>query len=111
MVCTFMEAAKTLPHRLLYLRLHVNSNCCGNITHMLIAQSFVITESQNHNRRARSALLSTPAFSLQTQAASAGIFKQLMGGQEPSRNRFVVPARHRLAESIPWNRFLGSIKV
>ncbi len=35
-------------------------------------------------------------------------------GQEPSRNRVLVPARqatYRLAESIPWNRFLGSIEV
>ncbi len=35
-------------------------------------------------------------------------------GQEPSRNRVLVPARqatYRLAESIPWNRFLGFIEV
>ena len=44
---------------------------------------------------------------------SAGIFKQSMG----ARNRVGIalsywPARlHRLAELIPWNRFLGSIDV
>jgi hypothetical protein len=44
---------------------------------------------------------------------SAGIFKQSMG----ARNRVGIgllyrPARlHRLAETIPWNRFLGSFKV
>ena len=44
---------------------------------------------------------------------SAGIFKQSMG----ARNRVGIalsywPARlHRLAELIPWNRFLGSLKV
>ncbi len=43
----------------------------------------------------------------------AGIFKQSMG----ARNRVGIelsyrPARlHRLAEFIPWNRFLGSINV
>jgi hypothetical protein len=44
---------------------------------------------------------------------SAGIFKQSMG----ARNRVGIglsyrPDRlHRLAELIPWNRFLGSLKV
>ncbi len=44
---------------------------------------------------------------------SAGIFKQSMG----ARNRVGLgfsyrPARlHRLAELIPWNRFLGSLTV
>jgi hypothetical protein len=44
---------------------------------------------------------------------SAGIFEQSMG----ARNRAGIglsyrPARlHRLAESNPWNRFLGSLKV
>ncbi len=40
-------------------------------------------------------------------------FKAICEGKEPSRNRFVVPAArlHRLAETLPWNRFLGSIKV
>jgi hypothetical protein len=43
----------------------------------------------------------------------AGIFKQSMG----ARNRAEIglsyrPARlHSLAELIPWNRFLGSLKV
>jgi hypothetical protein len=44
----------------------------------------------------------------------AGIFKQSMG----ARNRVVwnglsyPPARlHSLAELVPWNRFLGSLKV
>jgi hypothetical protein len=43
----------------------------------------------------------------------AGIFEQSMG----ARNRVGIglsnrPARqHRLAESIPWNRFLGYLKV
>ncbi len=39
----------------------------------------------------------------------------LVGARELSRNRVIVPARHarlhRLAELVPWNRFLGSIKV
>jgi hypothetical protein len=44
---------------------------------------------------------------------SAGIFRQSMG----ARNQVGIgllyrPARlHSLAEPIPWNRFLGSIKV
>jgi hypothetical protein len=44
---------------------------------------------------------------------SAGIFKQSMG----ARNREVIgllywPARlHSLPELVPWNRFLGSLKV
>jgi hypothetical protein len=44
---------------------------------------------------------------------SAGILKQSVG----ARNRVGIglsyrPARlHRLAETFPWNRFLGSIKV
>jgi hypothetical protein len=48
-----------------------------------------------------------------TAEASAGIFKQSMG----ARNRVGIglsyrPARLlRLAELIPWNRFLGSLKV
>jgi hypothetical protein len=37
-----------------------------------------------------------------------GIFKQYMGAKKPSSNRVVVPARPEL---IPWNRFLGSLKV
>jgi hypothetical protein len=47
------------------------------------------------------------------QVLRAGIFKQSMG----ARNRVEIglsyrPARlHRLAEFIPWNRFLGSINV
>jgi hypothetical protein len=46
-------------------------------------------------------------------SARAGIFKESMG----ARNRGGIglsyrPARlHRLAEFIPWNRFLGSINV
>ncbi len=49
---------------------------------------------------------------VQSNWKRAGIFKQSMG----ARNRVGIglsyqPARlHRLAESIPWNRFLGSIK-
>jgi hypothetical protein len=45
--------------------------------------------------------------------AGAGIFKQSMG----ARHRVEIglsyrPARlHRLAEFIPWNRFLGSVNV
>ncbi len=47
------------------------------------------------------------------QTLRAGIFKQSMG----ARDRVGIglsyrPARlHRLAEFIPWNRFLGSINV
>ncbi len=49
----------------------------------------------------------------------AGILGQsICGGLEPSRNRAVVPARQAILASgidsfvsIPWNRFLGSIKV
>jgi hypothetical protein len=37
----------------------------------------------------------------------AGIFKQSMG----ARNRGLSYRLHRLAELIPWNRFLGSVKV
>jgi hypothetical protein len=47
-------------------------------------------------------------------ATSAGVLEQSMG----ARNRegmglsYRPPARqHRLAESDPWNRFLGSLKV
>ncbi len=45
--------------------------------------------------------------------ASAGIFKQSMG----ARNRLGIglsqrPARlHSLAQLVPWNRFIGSLKV
>jgi hypothetical protein len=37
----------------------------------------------------------------------------MYGGMEPIRNRVVVPAPqvHGLAELVPWNRFLGSLKV
>ncbi len=43
----------------------------------------------------------------------AGILEQSMGAIEPSGIRVAVLAArlHRLAESIPWNRFLGSLKV
>jgi hypothetical protein len=43
----------------------------------------------------------------------AGILDQSMGTRKPSRNRVVVPARQAslLAESIPCNRFPGSLKV
>jgi hypothetical protein len=44
----------------------------------------------------------------------AGILEQSLGAKEPSMNRVVVPARQttfRPAESIPWNQFLGSLKV
>jgi hypothetical protein len=39
-------------------------------------------------------------------------FETIYGDEEPSRNRVVDrPARvHRLAESIPWNRFMGPLK-
>jgi hypothetical protein len=45
--------------------------------------------------------------------SGAGIFKQSIG----ARNRVVIglsyrlARQHRLAELIPWNRFLGSLKV
>jgi hypothetical protein len=40
-------------------------------------------------------------------------FLTIYGGQDPSRKRFSYrPAKlHRLAESIPWKRFLGTIEV
>jgi hypothetical protein len=43
----------------------------------------------------------------------AGIFKQSMGARKRVGIRLSYrPARlHRLAELIPWNRFLGSLKV
>jgi hypothetical protein len=43
----------------------------------------------------------------------AGIFEQSMGARNQVGIGFSCrPARlHRLAESIPWNRFLGSIEV
>ncbi len=41
----------------------------------------------------------------------AGICKQSMGARNRVRIGLSWPAGlHRLAESIPWNRFLGSIK-
>jgi hypothetical protein len=42
-----------------------------------------------------------------------GIFEQYMGARNQVGIGFSYrPARlHRLAESIPWNRFLGSIEV
>ncbi len=52
-------------------------------------------------------------FHSSANAFSAGIFKQSMG----ARNRVGIgfsywPAMpHRLAELVPWNRFLGSLKV
>jgi hypothetical protein len=58
------------------------------------------------------AFLKDPASGLR-QLSSAGIFKQSMG----ARNKVGIglsyrPAwLHRLAEFIPWNRFLGSINV
>jgi hypothetical protein len=44
---------------------------------------------------------------------SAGIFRQSMGARKQvGIGLLYQPARlHRLAEPIPWNRFLGSIKV
>jgi hypothetical protein len=42
----------------------------------------------------------------------AGILEQSIGAEDPSRNRVIELARqttHRLAESIPWNGFLGSL--
>jgi hypothetical protein len=68
--------------------------------------------------RAGAELYGKPAFSLVFNVSfvrrkiRAGIFKESMG----PRNRGGIglsyrPARlHRLAEFIPWNRFLGSIK-
>jgi hypothetical protein len=50
---------------------------------------------------------------VQVQCSFAGIFRQSMG----ARNRVGIglsyrPARpHKLAEWIPWNRFLGSLKI
>jgi hypothetical protein len=58
-------------------------------------------------------LYCTGVLSLQMKMTCAGIFKQSMG----ARNRLGIElsyrtARlHRLAELIPWNRFLGSLKV
>jgi hypothetical protein len=45
--------------------------------------------------------------------ACAGIFKQSMGARNQVGIRLSYrPARlHRLAEFIPWNRFLGSINI
>ncbi len=45
--------------------------------------------------------------------ASAGIFKQSMGARNRAGIGLVYrPARlHSLVELVPWNRFLGSIKV
>ncbi len=43
-----------------------------------------------------------------------GNLETIYGSQEPRRNRIFVPARqatYRLAEPIPWNRFLGPLKV
>ena len=38
-------------------------------------------------------------------------FRTICGGQEPSMNRVVVPARHATqAGGIPWNRFLGFLE-
>jgi hypothetical protein len=54
-----------------------------------------------------------PGFSARMGAYSAGIVKQSMG----ARNQVGLvlscrPGRpHRLAELIPWNRLLGSLKV
>jgi hypothetical protein len=56
-----------------------------------------------------------PLFSISviisTSENSAGIFKQSMG----ARNRIGLPYRparlHCLAELVPWNQFLGSLKV
>ncbi len=41
--------------------------------------------------------------------ACAGIFKQSMGARSRVGIGIVVPARQ--AELVPWNRFLGSLKV
>jgi hypothetical protein len=45
--------------------------------------------------------------------AGAGIFEQSMGARNQVGIGFsYLPARlHRLAESLPWNRFLGFIEV
>jgi hypothetical protein len=58
-------------------------------------------------------LLHKAGTNLTTFEISAGISEQSMGGQEPSRMGFSCwPARlHRLAVSVSWNRFLGSIEV
>ncbi len=56
-----------------------------------------------------------PAWKGSCTNASAGIFKQSVGARNRVRNRVIVssrPARQpRLAELIPRNRFLGSLKV
>ncbi len=55
-----------------------------------------------------------PAFFLQeAYVHRAGIFKQSMGARNQVGIELLYgPARlHRLAEFIPWNRFLGSINV
>jgi hypothetical protein len=57
--------------------------------------------------------LSSSSHAKKDKELSAGIFKQSMG----ARNRGGIglsyrPARlHSLAELVPWNRFLGSLKV
>jgi hypothetical protein len=47
------------------------------------------------------------------KATSAGIFKQSMGSW--NRVGIVLPYRparlHSLAELVPWNRFLGFLKI
>jgi hypothetical protein len=61
----------------------------------------------------RKLFLGQKVFFLKQNVIDAGILKQSMG----ARNRVGIgfpyrPARlHRLAELIPWNRFLGSLTV
>jgi hypothetical protein len=77
--------------------------------------SFLLSHKIKNNTQIRYKKLGLFAwgFRLQEKEYRAGIFKQSMG----ARNRVRIgvsyrPGRlHRLAEFIPWNRFLSSINL
>ncbi len=100
---TFMSSRRTAP----FMSSETWSfpNCCTRAVYELWACGRVWTwrAGSRHRRRPRRG----------HQVTSAGILEQSMG----ARNRVGIglsyrPSRlHRLVESVPWNRFLCSLKV
>ncbi len=84
--------------------------CGGRQGHKL---EYVYCRLKNFKEDHTFAVVFAQLFHSSANAFSAGIFKQSMG----ARNRVGIvlsywPARlHRLAKLVPWNRFLGSLKV
>jgi hypothetical protein len=85
-----------------------------DISHIILSPSCSKTEDcAKYLKRGASSVQRAAARVNYSCTITVGIFEQFMGARNQVGIGFSYrPARlHRLAESIPWNRFLGSIEV